>query len=40
MEEHRLRVLDNRMLIRIPGPKRGKLAVGWRRLTKEELCNL
>jgi hypothetical protein len=38
-EEHRLRVLENRVLRR-PGPKREEIAGGWRRLRNEELHNL
>jgi hypothetical protein len=34
--EHRLRVFENRVLIRISGLKRG----GWRKLNNEELCDL
>jgi hypothetical protein len=39
-EEHRLRVLENRELRRIFGPKREKVAGDWRRLHNEELHNL
>jgi hypothetical protein len=38
-EEHKLRVLENRVL-RLFGPKREEVAGGWRRLHNEELCNL
>jgi hypothetical protein len=31
-EEHRLRVSENGMLMRIFGPKRDELAGGWRKL--------
>jgi hypothetical protein len=39
-KEHRLRVFENRMLRRVLGPKREKVAGGWRGLHNEELCNL
>jgi hypothetical protein len=39
-EEHRLRVLENRVLRRIFGPKRDEMAGGWRKLHNEELYNL
>jgi hypothetical protein len=39
-EEHRLRVFENRMLMRIFGPKRDKIIRGWRKLHNEELHNL
>jgi hypothetical protein len=39
-EECRLRVSENRVLRRIFGPKREKVAGGWRRLYNEELHNL
>jgi hypothetical protein len=39
-KENRLRVFGNRVLRRIFGPKRDKMAEGWRRLHKEELHNL
>jgi hypothetical protein len=38
--EHRLRVLENRVLRRIFGRKRVEMAVGWRRLRNGELHNL
>jgi hypothetical protein len=38
-EEHRLRVLENRVLRRIFGPKKEEVAGGWRRLHNEELRN-
>jgi hypothetical protein len=38
-EEHRLRVLENRVL-RIFGPKRNEVTGGWRKLHNEELLNL
>jgi hypothetical protein len=37
--EHKLRV-ENRVLRRIFGPKREKVAGGWRRLHNEELHDL
>jgi hypothetical protein len=36
-EEHRLRVLENRVLRKIFGPKREKVTGGWRRLHNEHL---
>jgi hypothetical protein len=36
-EEHRLRVLENRILRRIFGPKRDEVTGGWRNLHNEEL---
>jgi len=39
-EEHRFRVSENRVLRRVFGPKRRKVAVGWKRLNNEELHNL
>jgi hypothetical protein len=39
-EEHSLRVLENRVLGRIFGPKREEVVGGWRRLHNEELHNL
>jgi hypothetical protein len=39
-EEHRLRVLENRMLRRIFGPKRDEERGGWRKLHTEELHNM
>jgi hypothetical protein len=39
-EEHRLRVLENRVLKRIFGPKREEVAGGWRRLHNEKLHKL
>jgi hypothetical protein len=38
-EEHRLRVFENRVL-RIFGPKRDEVTVGWRKLHNEELHGL
>jgi hypothetical protein len=39
-EECRLRVLENRVLRRVFGPKRNKVTGEWRRLHKEELYAL
>jgi hypothetical protein len=39
-EEHRLRVIHNRVLRRIIGPKKDKTRGGWRKLHNEELYNL
>jgi len=39
-EEHRLREFQNRMLRRIFGSKRDKVAGEWRKLHKEELSEL
>jgi hypothetical protein len=39
-EEHRLRVFENRMLMRISGPKKDEVAGSWRKLHNEELHNL
>jgi hypothetical protein len=39
-EEHRLRVLQNRVLRRIFGPKRDAVMEEWRKLHNEELHNL
>jgi hypothetical protein len=39
-EEHRLRVLENRVLRRIFGPKRDVVTGEWRKLHNEELHNL
>jgi hypothetical protein len=39
-EEQRLKASENRALRRIFGPKREKVAGGWRRLHNEELYNL
>jgi hypothetical protein len=39
-EEHRLRVLNNRVLRRLFGSKREEVAGAWRRLHNEELHNL
>jgi hypothetical protein len=39
-QEHKLRVLENRMLRRIFGPKRDRVTGGWRKLHNEGLHNL
>jgi hypothetical protein len=39
-EEHRLRVLENRVLRRIFGPKGDEVMGDWRKLRNEELHNL
>jgi hypothetical protein len=39
-EEHRLRVFQNRVLMRIFGSKRDEMTGGWRKLYNEELHNL
>jgi hypothetical protein len=39
-EEHRLSVSENRVLMKIFGPKREELLGGWRRLHNDELHNL
>jgi hypothetical protein len=39
-EEHKLRVFENRLLMRIFGPKRGGVTGGCRKLHNEELHNL
>jgi hypothetical protein len=40
VEEHRLKVFENRVLRRIFGPKRDEETGGWRKLHNEELHNL
>jgi hypothetical protein len=40
VEEHKLRVFENRVLRRIFGPKRDGVTGGWRKLHNEELHNL
>jgi hypothetical protein len=40
MEEHRLRVFENRVLRRIFGLKRDEVMGGWRKLHNEELRDL
>jgi hypothetical protein len=39
-EEHRLQLLENRVLRRIFGPKRDEETGDWRKLHNEELHNL
>jgi hypothetical protein len=39
-EEHRLRVFENRVLMRILGPKRDEVTGKWRRLHNKELNDL
>jgi hypothetical protein len=39
-EEHKLRVLENRVFRRIFGPKRDEVTGGWRKLHNEELHGL
>jgi hypothetical protein len=39
-EEHRLRVIENRVLRNIFGPKRDEVTGGWRKLHNEKLHNL
>jgi hypothetical protein len=36
-EEHRLKMFENRMLRKIPGPKREEVGGGWRKLHTEKL---
>jgi hypothetical protein len=36
-QEHRLRVFENRMLRRIPGPNRDEVTGGWMKLRNEDL---
>jgi uncharacterized membrane protein len=40
MEEHRLRLFENRVLMKILGPKRDVATGEWRRLHNEELHDL
>jgi hypothetical protein len=40
MEEHRLRVFENRVLRRIFGPKTDEVTGSWRKLHNEELHSL
>jgi hypothetical protein len=40
MEEHRLRVCENRVLRRIFGPRRDEVTADWRKLHNEELHNV
>jgi hypothetical protein len=39
-EEHKLTVFENRVLRRIVGLKRDEVRGEWRKLCKEELCDL
>jgi len=39
-EECRLRVFENRVLMRIFGPKRDKVTEEWRKLSKKELNDM
>jgi hypothetical protein len=39
-EESRLKVFENRVLMRIFGPKRDEMVGGWRRVHNEEFHNL
>jgi hypothetical protein len=39
-EEHRLRVFDNKVLMRVFGPKRDEVTREWRKLHNEELNDL
>jgi hypothetical protein len=39
-EEHRLTVLQNRVLMRTSGLRRNEILGGWRKLHNEELHNL
>jgi hypothetical protein len=39
-EEHRPKVIENRVLKRIFGPRRDEVTGGWRKLRNEELYNL
>jgi hypothetical protein len=38
-EEHRLRVFENRVVVRIFGPKREEVVGGWGRQHNEEFHN-
>jgi hypothetical protein len=40
LEEHRLRVFENRVMRRIFGPKGNEVTGGWRKLHNEQLHNL
>jgi hypothetical protein len=40
MEEHKLRIFEDRVLKRIFGPKKEEVSGCWRRLHNEELHNL
>jgi hypothetical protein len=39
-EERRLRLLENKVLVRIFGPKRDEVTEEWRKLHKKELYDL
>ena len=39
-EERRLRVFENRVLRKVPGPKRDEVTGQWRKLHNEELSDL
>jgi len=39
-EECRLRVIENRVVRRIFGPKRGKVTGGWRKVHHEDLTDV
>jgi hypothetical protein len=39
-KEHRLRVLEDRVLMRIFGPKREEVAGGWKKVHNGEIRNL
>jgi hypothetical protein len=39
-EEHRLRVFENRLLMRIFGPERDEVTGEWRKLYNDELRDL
>jgi hypothetical protein len=39
-EEHRLKVFENRLLMKIFGPERDEVTGEWRKLHNEELCDL
>jgi hypothetical protein len=38
VKKNRLRVVENRVLLKIFGAVRDEISVEWRRLLKEELC--
>jgi hypothetical protein len=40
MEDHRLRVFENRVLRKIFGPKRDEVTEEWRKMNNKELCDL
>jgi len=40
MEKHRLKLLENRVLRNLFGPKRDEVTSEWRRLRSEKLCYL